>query len=71
MRKRLADEKYRGRVTAKTGTVDRVKTLSGYAYNRSGKVLAFSILVNNSHNNWAAKAFTDRICKVLVDEAIP
>ena len=71
MRKRLAATAYRGRVAAKTGTLNRVVALSGYAFNRHGKVLAFSVLVNNSHNNYAARAFTDEICRLLVDELIP
>ncbi|HUV39369.1 MAG TPA: D-alanyl-D-alanine carboxypeptidase/D-alanyl-D-alanine-endopeptidase [Planctomycetota bacterium] len=71
LQKRLADAEYRGRIAAKTGTLDGVVTLSGYAFNRHGKVLAFSVLVNDSHNNWAVRTFTDVICRALVDEPIP
>lgn len=70
MRKRLADAAYRGKVAAKTGTLNGVVALSGYVFNRHGKVLAFSVLVNNSTNNWAARAFTDDILRILVDEKI-
>ena len=35
-----------GRVRAKTGTLDRVKSLAGYAGVDSGHVIAFAILVN-------------------------
>jgi len=70
MRKRLTEPAYRGRIAAKTGTLNGVVTLSGYAFNRHGKVLAFSVLVNRSHNNWAARRFTDGICRALVDEDV-
>lgn len=36
-----------GRVRAKTGTLDRVKSLAGYAGIDSGHVIAFAILVND------------------------
>ena len=36
-----------GRVRAKTGTLDRVKSLAGYAGVDSGHVIAFAILVND------------------------
>ncbi|HUW58332.1 MAG TPA: D-alanyl-D-alanine carboxypeptidase/D-alanyl-D-alanine-endopeptidase, partial [Planctomycetota bacterium] len=71
MQKRLGTPAYRGRIAGKTGTLDGVVTLSGYAFNRHGHVLAFSILVNNSHNNWTARAFTDDICRILIDEKLP
>jgi D-alanyl-D-alanine carboxypeptidase/D-alanyl-D-alanine-endopeptidase (penicillin-binding protein 4) len=71
MEKRLAEPAYRGRIAAKTGTLRGVVGLSGFAFNRRGQVLAFSILVNNSDNNWAVRGFSDEICRALVDEEIP
>lgn len=36
-----------GQIFAKTGTLNRVKTLAGYIKTRSGKTLTFSLLINN------------------------
>ncbi|MCB9286029.1 MAG: D-alanyl-D-alanine carboxypeptidase/D-alanyl-D-alanine-endopeptidase [Lewinellaceae bacterium] len=36
-----------GNLRAKTGTLERVRALSGYATARNGRLLAFSIIVNN------------------------
>lgn len=46
LKKRFFGEAY-GQVFAKTGTLNKVKTLAGYVKTRSGKTLAFSFLVNN------------------------
>jgi D-alanyl-D-alanine carboxypeptidase/D-alanyl-D-alanine-endopeptidase (penicillin-binding protein 4) len=40
----------RGRVLAKTGTIDGVSCLSGYLHARDGQWYAFSILINKSYN---------------------
>ncbi|MEM9596343.1 MAG: D-alanyl-D-alanine carboxypeptidase/D-alanyl-D-alanine-endopeptidase [Acidobacteriota bacterium] len=66
-RDRLAEPPYRGNVLAKTGTLNRVSTLSGYAKAKSGKIYAFSILCNASRVNWRAKAAQDRILRALID----
>ena len=70
MRKRLTDPAYRGKIAAKTGTLDGVAALSGYAFNRGGQVLVFSILANDTRGNWNARAIMDDVCKALVDEPI-
>jgi D-alanyl-D-alanine carboxypeptidase/D-alanyl-D-alanine-endopeptidase (penicillin-binding protein 4) len=44
---RLAEDRVRGRIHAKTGSVEHVNTLSGYMDLPSGKRLAFSILAGN------------------------
>lgn len=36
-----------GRLWAKSGTLDRVRTYAGFARTRSGKLLAFALLINN------------------------
>lgn len=71
LRKRLTGADYRGKIAAKTGTLNGVAALSGYAFNNSGKVLAFSILANDTHGNWAARAIMDEICKAMIDEEVP
>jgi len=44
---RFAEERARGKIHAKTGTVEHVNALSGYMDLPSGRRLAFSILANN------------------------
>ena len=36
-----------GRIVAKSGTMERVKSYAGYVYTRTGKKLAFALIVNN------------------------
>jgi D-alanyl-D-alanine carboxypeptidase/D-alanyl-D-alanine-endopeptidase (penicillin-binding protein 4) len=44
---RFKNTQLKGRMWAKTGTLDEVNALSGYVAADSGRVVAFSILVNN------------------------
>jgi serine-type D-Ala-D-Ala carboxypeptidase/endopeptidase (penicillin-binding protein 4) len=46
---RFANSSLKGRMWAKTGTLDEVNTLSGYVSAASGRTVAFSILVNNRY----------------------
>jgi D-alanyl-D-alanine carboxypeptidase/D-alanyl-D-alanine-endopeptidase (penicillin-binding protein 4) len=48
LKTRFPGSNLRGRVFAKTGTVDGVSCLSGYVNARDGNCYAFSILVNNN-----------------------
>ena len=46
--RRLSAEGIKGRVRAKTGTIDGVKALSGYAESAGGRQIMFSIICNDS-----------------------
>ena len=61
-----------GRIWAKTGTLERVRGLSGYADTVQGAHLAFAIFANNDPDNGqdATRAF-DEICEAMVEEIRP
>ncbi|MFQ5351214.1 MAG: D-alanyl-D-alanine carboxypeptidase/D-alanyl-D-alanine-endopeptidase, partial [Thermoanaerobaculia bacterium] len=65
--RRLAKPPYRGNVFAKTGGLNGVSTLSGYAKGSSGRLYAFSILMNGAGERWRAKRAQDRILRTLID----
>jgi serine-type D-Ala-D-Ala carboxypeptidase/endopeptidase (penicillin-binding protein 4) len=54
-----------GRCRTKTGTLTGVSALSGYCFNRSGRVMAFSILMNEVHNLYLAHLGQDRIAAAV------
>jgi D-alanyl-D-alanine carboxypeptidase/D-alanyl-D-alanine-endopeptidase (penicillin-binding protein 4) len=64
---RLRVAPYRANVFAKTGTIEGVSALSGYAKALSGKVYAFSILINRTRSVWQARQAQDHIVMALVD----
>jgi serine-type D-Ala-D-Ala carboxypeptidase/endopeptidase (penicillin-binding protein 4) len=64
-KRRMAAPPYRGNVLAKTGTLDGVSALSGYAKAVSGKSYAFSILLNRTNGD--ARLAQDRIVMTLID----
>lgn len=64
-RRRLATPPYRGNVLAKTGTLNGVSALSGYAKGVSGKSYAFSIVLNKNRGD--AHGAQDRIVMALID----
>jgi D-alanyl-D-alanine carboxypeptidase/D-alanyl-D-alanine-endopeptidase (penicillin-binding protein 4) len=64
---RMTQPPYRGNVFAKTGTIEGVSALSGYARAASGKVYAFSILINRARAVWQARQAQDRIVMALID----
>ena len=72
LRRRLTESPYRESVCAKTGYLDGVGALSGYATTRGGMEVAFSILVNDSHNpvgTYSMRQTVDAICRAIVDHA--
>ncbi|HET7589371.1 MAG TPA: D-alanyl-D-alanine carboxypeptidase/D-alanyl-D-alanine-endopeptidase [Solirubrobacterales bacterium] len=50
-----------GRCRTKTGTLTGVSNLSGYCFNRSGRIMAFSVLMNGVGNLTLAHLDQDRI----------
>lgn len=64
---RLRADPYRGNVFAKTGTINGVSALSGYARAVSGRTYAFSIVHNQTRSVAESRAAQDRIVMALVD----
>ena len=70
LRSRMRNTAAEGRVFAKTGYVAGVSALSGYVRTRSGRWLAFSILINDVPwgHVWRARLAQDKVCIRLVEE---
>ncbi len=64
LRKRMRQGAARGRLRAKTGTINGVSSLSGYVKTRSGKQLVFSILMNGV-STWKARQIQDRMADTM------
>jgi len=63
---RFLNSPVKGKVRAKTGTLDEVNALSGYVVTASGRTLAFSILINGRHPGSDAEAQAiDRIVEAI------
>jgi D-alanyl-D-alanine carboxypeptidase/D-alanyl-D-alanine-endopeptidase (penicillin-binding protein 4) len=54
-----------GRCRTKTGTISGVSNLSGYCFNRSGRVMAFSILMASVGSTTTAHVYQDRIAAAV------
>jgi serine-type D-Ala-D-Ala carboxypeptidase/endopeptidase (penicillin-binding protein 4) len=54
-----------GRCRTKTGTITGVSNLSGYCFNRSGRIMAFSILMNGVGDLGLAHLDQDRIAAAV------
>jgi len=64
--RRFTDSPLKGRMWAKTGTLNEVNTLSGYLAAASGRTLAFSILVNSHRPGSDAEEHAiDRIAEAI------
>jgi D-alanyl-D-alanine carboxypeptidase/D-alanyl-D-alanine-endopeptidase (penicillin-binding protein 4) len=67
LRHRLNDPISRGRVIAKTGSIQGVSTLAGYATAVSGKRYAFAILLNGGRvYDTNGHAYQDRLIRTLI-----
>ncbi len=69
LKARMNADDLRGAVRAKTGYIAGVSCLSGYARSASGRLLAFSVLINDfdpKQTNAQMKAIQDDICRALV-----
>jgi serine-type D-Ala-D-Ala carboxypeptidase/endopeptidase (penicillin-binding protein 4) len=67
LRHRLKDALTRGRVLAKTGSLEHVSTLAGYARANSGRTYVFAILLNGRGVDGAGQAFQDRLLRALIE----
>ena len=56
-----------GRCRLKTGTLTGVSTLSGYCFNRSGRTMIFSILMNGVRDLDLAHLEQDRIAAAVAE----
>ena len=65
---RMTGPHVRGRIQAKTGSLNHVSALSGYADTRKGHRLTFSIFVNNATaGTTEQRDLIDRICAVMLE----
>jgi D-alanyl-D-alanine carboxypeptidase/D-alanyl-D-alanine-endopeptidase (penicillin-binding protein 4) len=62
---RMAGTAAYGRCRTKTGTLTGVSNLSGYCFNRSGRIMAFSILMNSVSSTTLAHFEQDRIASLV------
>ncbi|HTR01887.1 MAG TPA: D-alanyl-D-alanine carboxypeptidase/D-alanyl-D-alanine-endopeptidase [Thermoanaerobaculia bacterium] len=69
LRGRLLDSLTRGQVEAKTGTLNGVSTLAGYAKAVSGKTYVFAILLNGPGvTESRAHSYQDRLVRALIQK---
>lgn len=55
-----------GRLHAKTGSLDRISALAGFADNRAGERLAFSYIVNDLPHGESGRELQDAVARALV-----
>ena len=65
LRNRMRNSTARDKVFAKTGTVEGVSSLSGYATAANGHLLCFSIINQGLRYHSTGRNFQDRICNAL------
>jgi D-alanyl-D-alanine carboxypeptidase/D-alanyl-D-alanine-endopeptidase (penicillin-binding protein 4) len=73
LRRRFKDDRLRGRIRAKTGTLAQVSSLAGYAGTDSGHPLAFAVIVNAMppEARGEARALQDTIAALCVAYTAP
>jgi D-alanyl-D-alanine carboxypeptidase/D-alanyl-D-alanine-endopeptidase (penicillin-binding protein 4) len=68
LKRRLRNTAASGRIHAKTGSLSHVASLSGYAEQKDGTVLAFSFLTNNEAVPSAeVRAVLDKLCMSMTE----
>lgn len=67
LRKRMRGTAAQGNVHAKTGTVTGIRSLAGYCTAKNGHILAFAIIVQGVDDGGPARAWHDRVCKILCE----
>lgn len=65
LEKRMKKTPAEGNVHAKTGTVDGISSLSGYATSPEGHILVFSIINQGIAKGSTGRDFQDQVCTVL------
>ncbi len=65
LEKRMKFPETKGRVFAKTGYIDGVRTLAGYVQTKSGKWLAFAFFYNQASSTKPLTNLQDQACRVL------
>jgi D-alanyl-D-alanine carboxypeptidase/D-alanyl-D-alanine-endopeptidase (penicillin-binding protein 4) len=69
--RRFSRTSAKGQIRAKTGTLDHVTALSGYATMQDGRTAAFSILVNNfSVASSYIRGLVDRIATAITQSRL-
>jgi D-alanyl-D-alanine carboxypeptidase/D-alanyl-D-alanine-endopeptidase (penicillin-binding protein 4) len=72
IRSRMRGTSAEGRVFAKTGTLDKARSLSGYVNTPDGRTLLFSFLTNNHvASNREADRVTDALAAWLAGTPLP
>lgn len=67
LRRRCRGTSAQGNVQAKTGTVDGVSSLAGYALAPNGHRLAFAIINQGLHSTSKGRRWQDRVCMALTE----
>lgn len=65
LRKRMTGSNTKGKVKAKTGTVEGVSSLAGYVKTESGNDLCFSIINQGIRHTSSGRNFQDKICRIM------